>query len=102
MSNETCGSWRSDYIRADLPGHLLQGRKLLLVNELELCDEVVEMLVAGVDVWLGADAHDPIKVMNIDVNEHAIQASQDLFALRLKCLREGDISSDWEQLKHGE
>ena len=56
------------------------------------------MLVAGVDVWLGADAHDPVKVMNIDVNKHAIQASQDLFALRLKSLWEGDISSDREQL----
>lgn len=60
------------------------------------------MLVAGVDVWLGADAHDPVKMVNIDVNKHAIQASQDLFALRLKSLREGDISSDREQLEHRE
>ena len=102
MSNGTCGSWRSDDVSADLPGHLLQGGELLLVNKLELSYKVVEMLVAGVHVGLSAYAHDPVEVVNIDVNKHTIQASQDLFALRLKCLREGDISSDWEQLKHGE
>jgi len=93
-----CGSWRSDNISADLSGHLLQGCELLLINKLKLCDEVVEMLVAGVDVGLGADAHDPVKVMNIDVNKHAIQASQDLFALRLKSLREGNIGGDRKQI----
>ena len=60
------------------------------------------MLVAGVDVGLSANAHDPVKVMNIDVNKHAIQASQNLFALRLKSLGEGNISGDRKQLKHGE
>lgn len=91
-------SGRSDDVSADLPGHLLQRGELLLVNKLELCDKVVEMLVAGVNVGLGAYAHDSVEVVNIHVDKHTIQTSQDLLALRLKSLREGDISSDRKQI----
>ena len=59
------------------------------------------MLVASVHVGLSAYAHDPVEVVNIDVDKHTIQTSQDLLALRLKSLREGDISSDRKQLKQG-
>jgi mannose/cellobiose epimerase-like protein (N-acyl-D-glucosamine 2-epimerase family) len=39
------------------PGHFFEWFKLLLVDEVELGDEVVEVLVAGVHVRLGSDGH---------------------------------------------
>ena len=98
-SDQTCWRGRRDDVCADLSRHLLQRRELLLVDELELGDEVVEVLVAGVDVRLGADAHDAVEVVHVDVDEHAVQPSQDLLALRLERLGEGDVSRDGKQLK---
>ena len=98
-SDQTCWRGRRDDVCADLSRHLLQRRELLLVDELELGDEVVEVLVAGVDVRLGADAHDAVEVVHVDVDEHAVQPGQDLLALRLERLGEGDVSRDGKQLK---
>ena len=39
------------------PGHFFERFELLFVDEVELGDEVVEVLVAGVHVRLGADGH---------------------------------------------
>ena len=47
-------SWRSDDVRADLPGHILERCELLLIDQIELCDEVVEVLIAGVHMRFGA------------------------------------------------
>ena len=66
LSSATCwGGWCDD-VRADFPGHLLQRSKLLQITwfekfdtqrkvylfiyQVKLCDEVVEVLVAGVHV----------------------------------------------------
>ena len=96
----TCRSRRGDDIRADLPGHLLQGSKLLLVDQIELSDEVVEVFVAGVDVGLGPDAHDPVEMMDVDVYEHSVQSGQDLLALWLESFGERNVRSDRKQLEY--
>lgn len=95
----TCRGGRSNNVRADLPCHLLQRSELLLIDELELGDEVVEMLVAGVDVGLGPDAHDPVEVVHVHVDKHAVQPRQDLLALRLEALGEGNVGGDGKQLR---
>jgi len=92
-----CRSRRGDDIRADLPGHLLQGSKLLLVDQIELSDEVVEVFVAGVDVGLGPDAHDPVEMMDVDVYEHSVQSGQDLLALWLESFGERNVRGDRKQ-----
>ena len=93
-----CRSWWSDYIRADLPCHVLQRSELLLIDQIELGDEVVEVFVAGVDVGLGADAHDPVEVMNVDVNKDSVEPGQNLLALWLEGLREWNVRGDRKQL----
>ena len=93
-----CRSRWSDYIRADLPCHVLQGSELLLIDQIELGDEVVEVFVAGVDVGLGADAHDPVEVMNVDVNKDSVEPGQNLLALWLEGLREWNVRGDRKQL----
>ena len=95
----TCRGGRSNNVRADLSRHLLQRSELLLIDELELGDEVVEMLVAGVDVGLGPDAHDPVEVVHVHVDKHAVQPRQDLLALRLEALGEGNVGGDGKQLR---
>jgi len=92
-----CRSRWSDYIRADLPCHVLQRSELLLIDQIELGDEVVEVFVAGVDVGLGADAHDPVEAMNVDVNKDSVEPGQDLLALWLEGLREWNVRGDRKQ-----
>ena len=94
-----CKSRWSDYIRADLPCHGLQRSELLLIDQIELGDEVVEVFVAGVDVGLGADAHDPVEVMNVDVNKDSVEPGQNLLALWLEGLREWNVRGDRKQLE---
>lgn len=73
-----------------------QRLQLLGVDEAELRDKVVEVLVAGVDVRLGAHLCDAVKVVDVDVHEHTEQAGQDLphhlqevLGERRACTREG-------------
>lgn len=49
--------------------HLLQWLQLPLVHQAELLDEVVEVLVAGVDMSLCPHAEDAVKVVDVDVDE---------------------------------
>jgi len=56
------------------------------VHEPELLDEVVKVFVASVDVGLGADFAQSVEVMHVNVDEDAIQASQNLFANRAEIL----------------
>ena len=95
-----CRSWWSDYIRADLPCHVLQRSELLLIDQIELGDEVVEVFVAGVDVGLGADAHDPVEVMNVDVNKDSVEPGQNLLALWLESFGERNVRRDRKQLEY--
>lgn len=62
--------------RARPPAH--QRLQLLGVDEAELLDEVVEVLVAGVDVRLGAHVRNAVEVVDVHVHEHAEQPRQDL------------------------
>ena len=63
---------RRGLVRADPPGHLPQGLELLLVEQGELGGEVVEVLVAGVDVGLGADGHQAVEVVDVHVDEDPV------------------------------
>jgi len=56
------------------------------------------MFVAGIDVRLSPDAHDPVEVVNIDMDKNSVKSGQDLLALRLETLGEGDICCDRKQL----
>lgn len=71
-------------VRADPPRHLLQRFELLLVHQRELGDEVEEVFVAGVHVRLGADRHQTVKVMHVNVDKHAVEAGQNLLANALE------------------
>ena len=51
------------------------------------------MLVAGVDVRLGADLRDAIEVVYVDVDEDAKEATQQLLARRLERLGKGHAHS---------
>ena len=58
------------------------------------------MFVTGIDVRLGPNAHDPVEVVNVDMDKNSVQSGQDLLALRLETFGEGDICCDRKQLKH--
>lgn len=59
-------------------GHFFQWLQLLGVDKAELSDKVVEVLVAGVDVSLGTQLRDAVKVVDVHVHEHAEEPRQDL------------------------
>ena len=94
-----CRSGRGDDVCADLPCHILQRCELLLIDQIELRHEVVEVFVAGVDVGLGPDAHDSVKVVNVDVDKHAVQPGQNLLTLRLESLRKWNVRRHRKQLQ---
>ena len=98
-NNSTCRCRGCNNICAYFPCHLLKRSKLFLVDKIELRNKVVEMLVAGVDVRLGPDAHDSVEVVDVDVDKHAVQSGQDLLTLGLERLGEGDVCGDREQLE---
>ena len=93
-----CRSGRGDDVCADLPCHILQRCELLLIDQIKLGDEVVEVFVAGVDVRLGPDTHNPVEMMNVDMYEHSVQPGQNLLALWLEGLREWNVRGDRKQL----
>lgn len=73
------------------PGcHLFQGLQLLAVYEVHLCDEVIEVFVAGIDVSLCTHHNDAVKVVDVDVDEHPKKAAQDLLADLEEVLWEGN------------
>lgn len=51
-----------------------------VINEVELRDEVVVVLVAGIDVGLCTHAADAVKVMNVNMHKHPEETAQDLLA----------------------
>ena len=91
---------------------MLQGRVVPLLQQAVLLHEVVEMFVESVSVGLGANLADPgtrqaktcihdvtglesspVKVLNVDVHEYSVQASQNFAAYLLEIFRERDIIS---------
>lgn len=81
--------------------HLSQGLQLPLVHEAELSDEVVEVLVAGVDVRLGPHAEDAVEVVDVHVHKDAEEAGQDLGADLLEVLGEGNSwGAGWTEVGH--
>jgi len=73
--------------------HLSQRLKFSFFDERVFGDEKIEMLVASVDVSFGADGHQLVKVVNVDVDKHAEQTGQDLFACRSEVVGEGHVHS---------
>lgn len=61
-----------------------------VINEVELRDEVVVVLVAGIDVGLCTHVADAVKVMNVNMHEHPEETTQDLLAHLLEVLGEGN------------
>ena len=57
------------------------------------------MLVAGVHVRLGPDAHDSVKMVNVDVDKYPVKTCQDFLALGLERFGERYVCCDWKQLK---
>ena len=95
----TCRCWRCNDICAYFSCHFLQRGKLFFVDQIELSDKIVEMLVAGVDMRLSSNTHDPVEMMHVHVYKHAVQTCQNLLTLRLETFRKGNVCSDWKQLK---
>lgn len=60
-------------ILANVGRHLLERFELAFAHQIKLADEVVEMFVAGIDVGLGANGHQSVEVMDVDVDEDAEQ-----------------------------
>lgn len=58
--------------------HFLQRFQLSLVDQTELTDEVVKVLVAGVDVSFCTHADDAVKMVDVDVDKDPEEASEDL------------------------
>ena len=53
-----------------------------------MLDEVVVVLVAGIDVGLCTHAADAVKVMDVNMHEHPEETTQDLLAHLLEVLGE--------------
>lgn len=73
-----------------LLGNTYQGLQLLAVYEVHLCDEVIEVFVAGVDVGLCTHHNDSVEVVDVDMDEDTEKAAQDLLADLKEVLWERD------------
>ena len=67
-----------------------QWLQLPLVHQAELADEVIEVLVTGVDMRLGPHAENAVEVVDVDMHKDAEKAGQDLGADLLEVLGEGN------------
>jgi len=72
-----------------------------MVNEAELPDEVVKVLVAGVDVSLSTHVDDAVKVVDVDMDKDTEEAGEDLSANLLELLGEGNAcKASWKPFDH--
>lgn len=74
-----------------------------MVNEAELPDEVVKVLVAGVDVSLSPHVDDAVKVVDVDMDKDTEEAGEDLSANLLELLGEGNtckVEASWKPFDH--
>ena len=65
------------------------------VNQRVFGDEKIEMLVTSVDVSLGADGHQLVEVVDVDVDENSEQSGQDFLTGRPEIVGEGNVHSHW-------
>lgn len=65
-----------------------QGLQFRVINEVELRDEVVVVLVAGIDMGLCTHAADTVKVMDVNMYKDSEETTQDLLAHLLEVLGE--------------
>ena len=75
--------------------HFFQRLELLLVEQCVLCDEIVEVFVAGVDVRLGPDGHEPVEMVDVNVDKDTVETRQDLLA------DGGEVFGKWDVRRHG-
>lgn len=61
-----------------------------MVNEAELPDEIIKVLVAGVDVSLSTHVDDAVEVVDVDMDKDTEEAGEDLGANLLELLGEGN------------
>lgn len=61
-----------------------------MVNKAKLPDEVVKVLVAGVDMSLGTHVDDAVKVVDVDMDKDTEEAGEDLSANLLELLGKGN------------
>lgn len=54
--------------------HLRQRFQLLGADQFKFGDKVVKVLVAGVNMSLGADWHNPVKVVYVNMNKYPEEA----------------------------
>ena len=80
-------------IFADSLDELVQGFELLVLDQVELLDEVVVVLEEGVAVSLGVQDGHPVKVVDVDVHEHAEHARQNFLASPLEVLERRGLDS---------
>lgn len=71
-----------------------QGLQFRVINEVELGDEEVVVLVAGIDVGLCTHTADAVEVMDVNMHKHPEEAAQDLFAHLLEVLGERNTCSE--------
>lgn len=58
---------------ADFLRHFSQWFKLSMIHQAELCNEVVEVLVAGINMSLSSHTDDPIKMMDVHMDKDSEQ-----------------------------
>lgn len=61
-----------------------------MVNEAEFPDEIIKVLVAGVDVSLSTHVDDAVEVVDVDMDKDTEEAGEDLGANLLELLGEGN------------
>lgn len=61
-----------------------------MVNEAELPDEIIKVLVAGVDMSLSTHVDDAVEVVDVDMDKDTEEAGEDLGANLLELLGEGN------------
>lgn len=74
-----------------------------MVNKAELPDEVVKVLVAGVDVSLSTHVDDAVKVVDVDMDKDTEEAGEDLSANLLELPGEGNTckaEASWKPFDH--
>lgn len=74
-----------------------------MVNKAELPDEVVKVLVAGVDMSLSTHVDDAVEVVDVDMDKDTEEPGEDLSANLLELLGEGNTckaEASWKPFDH--
>jgi len=71
--------------------HFLKWFQLSLTNQIKLSNKIVKMLVTCVNMGFCSNGYQPIKVMDVNMDEYPKQSGQNLLALAMKRLGEWNI-----------